>query len=305
MDGLIVIDKPPGLTSHDVVLRIRKIIKGKKTGHCGTLDPDATGILLIAVGRATRLFPFLSGHDKTYRGTIRFGFSTDTYDASGRPTSAESSEYPDENTLQRAMRQFEGRIFQNPPPYSAKKLGGQPSYKLARASREVLLKPQEVTIYRFELETFRPPLANFVAECSSGTYIRALAHDLGKLLGCGAHLAGLRRTASGEFRLADAHSLDEFRSKAESGDWQGLMIPIEELFPGLQAIKLNSEGEKRARHGNRILPGHVLVLPKGWPSASSGQNPVFRLVARDGRLLALAKRSYDGEGFSPFLVLSD
>ncbi len=305
MDGLIVIDKPPGLTSHDVVLRIRKIIKGEKTGHCGTLDPDATGVLLIAVGRATRLFPFLSGHDKTYRGTIRFGFSTDTYDAAGRPTSAESQEYPDENALRRAMRQFEGSIVQNPPPYSAKKLGGQPSYKLARASREVILRPQEVTIYRFELETFRPPLANFVAECSSGTYMRALAHDLGKLLGCGAHLAGLRRTASGEFGLADAHSLDDFRSKAESGNWQGLIIPIEELFPGLQTIKLNSEGENRARHGNRILPGHVLAFLNGRPGASFGQEPVFRLVSRDGKLLALARRSYDREGFSPFLVLKD
>jgi tRNA pseudouridine55 synthase len=305
LDGLIVIDKPPGLTSHDVVLRVRRLIKGEKTGHCGTLDPDATGVLLVAVGKAARLFPYLSGHDKTYQGTIRFGFSTDTYDASGRPTSAESPDCPDENAVRSAMQKFEGRISQNPPPFSAKKLCGQPSYKLARADKNVILKPQEVTVYRFELEAFQPPLADFVAECSSGTYVRALAHDLGRVLGCGAHLAGLRRTASGDFGLADAHSLDEVRSRAEAGDWQRLVVPIEKLLPRLQAIRLDVEGEERARHGNRILPGHVLALPDGWPDASSGQDPVFRLVARDGRLLALARPSHDGEGLSPFLVLND
>ena len=305
MDGLIVIDKPPGLTSHDVVLRVRRLIKGEKTGHCGTLDPDATGVLLVAVGKAARLFPYLSGHDKTYQGTIRFGFSTDTYDASGRPTSAESPDCPDENAVRRAMKKFEGRISQNPPPFSAKKLCGQPSYKLARADKNVVLKPQEVTVYRFELEAFQPPLADFVAECSSGTYVRALAHDLGRLLGCGAHLAGLRRTASGDFGLADAHSLDEVRSRAEAGDWQRLVVPIEKLLPRLQAIRLDVEGEERARHGNRILPGHVLALPDEWPDPSSGQGPVFRLVARDGRLLALARPSHDGQGLSPFLVLND
>lgn len=305
MDGLIVIDKPPGLTSHDVVLWVRRLLRNEKTGHCGTLDPDATGVLLVTVGKATRLFPYLSGHDKTYRGTIRFGFSTDTYDASGRPTSPESPDCPDENAVRGAMRKFEGRISQDPPPFSAKKLGGQPSYRLARADKDVILKAQEVTVRRFELEAFRPPLADFTAECSSGTYMRALAHDLGRHLGCGAHLAGLRRTVSGDFGLADAHSLDEIRSRAEAGDWPGLIVPIEELLPRLQAIRLDVEGEERARHGNRILPGHVPALPDGWREASSGQDTVFRLVGRDGRLLALARPSHDGEGLSPFLVLCD
>jgi len=305
LDGLIVIDKPPGLTSHDVVLWVRKLIKGEKTGHCGTLDPDATGVLLVTVGKATRLFPFLSGHEKTYRGTIRFGFSTDTYDASGRPTSPENPVCPEENEIRGAMRKLEGKIFQTPPPFSAKKLGGQPSYKLARAEKDVILKAQEVTVRRFELEAFRPPLADFTAECSSGTYVRALAHDLGRLLGCGAHLAGLRRTVSGDFGLADAHSLDEVRSRAEAGDLKRLVVPIEDLLPRLQAIMLETDGEERARHGNRILPNHVLALPDGWPHASPGQDSVFRLIARDGRLLALARPSQDREGLSPFLVLSD
>ena len=305
MDGLIVIDKPPGLTSHDVVLWVRKLIKGEKTGHCGTLDPDATGVLLVTVGKATRLFPFLSGHEKTYRGTIRFGFSTDTYDASGRPTSPENPVCPEENEIRGAMRKLEGKIFQTPPPFSAKKLGGQPSYKLARAEKDVILKAQEVTVRRFELEAFRPPLADFTAECSSGTYVRALAHDFGRLLGCGAHLAGLRRTVSGDFGLADAHSLDEVRSRAEAGNLKRLVVPIEDLLPRLQAIMLETEGEERVRHGNRILPNHVLALPDGWPHTSPGQDSVFRLISRDGRLLALARPSHDREGLSPFLVLSD
>jgi tRNA pseudouridine55 synthase len=305
LDGLIVIDKPPGLTSHDVVFWVRKLIKDEKTGHCGTLDPDATGVLLVTVGKATRLFPFLSGHEKTYRGTIRFGFSTDTYDASGRPTSPENPVCPEENEIRGAMRKLEGKIFQTPPSFSAKKLGGQPSYKLARAEKDVILKAQEVTVRRFELDAFRPPLTDFTAECSSGTYVRALAHDLGRLLGCGAHLAGLRRTVSGDFGLADAHSLDEVRSRAEAGDLKRLVVPIEDLLPRLQAIMLETEGEERARHGNRILPNHVLALPDGWPHASPGQDSVFRLIARDGRLLALARPSQDREGLSPFLVLSD
>ena len=305
MNGLIVIDKPPGLTSHDVVLAVRRLINGEKTGHCGTLDPDATGVLLVTVGKATHLFPFLSGQDKTYQGTIRFGFSTDTYDASGRPTSPESPDCPDENEIRGAMRKFEGRISQIPPLFSAKKRGGQPSYKLVRADKGTILKAQEVTVRRFELEAVRPPLADFTAECSSGTYIRALAHDLGSLLGCGAHLAGLRRTVSGDFGLADAHTIDEVRSRAKTGDWQRLVIPIEELLPRLQEIQLDVEGEERARHGNRILPGHVLALPNACPDVSPGKDPVFRLVARDGRLLALAMPSHDGKGFSPFLVLSD
>ena len=305
MDGLIVIDKPPGLTSHDVVFWVRKLIKDEKTGHCGTLDPDATGVLLVTVGKATRLFPFLSGHEKTYRGTVRFGFSTDTYDASGRPTSPENPVCPEENKIRGAMRKLEGKIFQTPPPFSAKKLGGQPSYKLARAEKSVILKAQEVTVRRFELDGFRPPLTDFTTECSSGTYVRALAHDLGRLLGCGAHLAGLRRTVSGDFGLADAHSLDEVRSRAEAGDLKRLVVPIEDLLPRLQAIMLETDGEERARHGNRILPNHVLALPDGWPHASPGQDSVFRLIARDGRLLALARPSQDREGLSPFLVLSD
>ena len=178
LDGLIVVDKPRGPTSHDVVARVRRILGGVKAGHCGTLDPDASGVLLVAVGRAARLFPFLSGHDKAYAGAIRFGFATDTYDAAGRPTTPVSDDLPGETALRTAMGRFEGRIRQAPPAYSALKQDGQPLYKLARANREVRVEPREVTVHRFVLSAWAPPLAQFDVECSAGTYVRSLAHDL-------------------------------------------------------------------------------------------------------------------------------
>ena len=306
MDGLIVVDKPRGPTSHDVVARIRRLLGNAKTGHCGTLDPEATGVLLIAVGRAARLFPFLSGHDKSYAATVRFGFATDTYDASGRPTIPESSDLPAEGALREAMRRFEGRILQAPPAYSAIKRDGQPLYKMARANREVAVEPREVVVRRFELISWAPPLAVVDIACSAGTYVRSLAHDLGHALGCGAHLASLRRTASGPFRLADARPLDTVESMILSGERDRFLLPMEGLLPELPALILRPEGAERARHGNRILPEHVLPPPGETTDETPRKDgAVFRLFGGDGRLLALARRSVEGEGLSPFLVLVD
>ncbi len=306
MDGLIVVDKPRGPTSHDVVARIRGLLGGAKTGHCGTLDPEATGVLLVAVGRAARLFPFLSGHDKGYAATVRFGFATDTYDASGRPTIPESADLPAEAALREAMRRFEGPILQAPPAYSAVKKAGQPLYKLARANREVPIEPREVVVRRFELVSWSPPLAAVDIECSAGTYVRSLAHDLGRALACGAHLASLRRTASGPFRLEDARTLDDVESMIRSGKRDRLLLPMEGLLPELPALVLRPEGAERARHGNRILPEHVLP-PSGRATgeAQGRDDAVFRLFGGDGRLLALARRSGEDAGLSPFLVLAD
>ncbi|MBN2265997.1 MAG: tRNA pseudouridine(55) synthase TruB, partial [Candidatus Aminicenantes bacterium] len=203
-DGLIVIDKPAGPTSHDVVRRVRRALGANRVGHGGTLDPDATGVLLVAVGQATRFFPFLAGEDKVYDGRIRLGFATDTYDASGRRVTDESAEFPDRGELLAAMKAFEGRLLQTPPRFSAKKVAGTPSYKLARAAREFSLAPVTVTVARFDLIGYRPPDVVFEVECSAGTYVRSIAHDLGLRLGCGAHLASLRRTSSGSFGLAEA-----------------------------------------------------------------------------------------------------
>jgi tRNA pseudouridine55 synthase len=305
LDGLIVIDKPLGPTSHDIVARVRRILGGVKAGHCGTLDPEASGVLLVAVGRAARLFPFLSGHDKAYAGSIRFGFATDTYDAAGRPTSPVSAGLPAEEALREAMRRFEGRIQQVPPVYSALKQDGRPLYKLARENREVRVEPREVTVRRFSLAAWHPPLAEFEVECSAGTYVRSLAHDLGLELGCGAHLASLRRTASGPFSLTAAHTLEDVEALARSGQPARFLVPMADLLPELPALTLRPDGVERVRHGNRILPEHVLAVLDATEVAARSEGAVVRLFSGDGRLLALARRSREGDGLSPFLVLAD
>ncbi len=303
MDGLILVDKPRGLTSHDVVFRIRALMAGAKTGHCGTLDPEATGLLLVTVGRATRLFPFLSAHDKAYDGTMRFGFSTDTYDAAGRPTSSGCGDFPDREAILKAMEGFRGSLSQLPPPYSARKQNGRPLYELARRHQDIVLEPREIVVRRFALGSYAPPDAEFEVECSAGTYVRSLVHDLGRGLGCGAHLARLRRTASGTFRLEEALSLEEITARAGAGRLEDLVRPMETLLTEYPALALGPEGVVRARHGNLILPSHV---SGGAPEGAFPADPeaVMRLLDERGRLLAFARRSSEG-GLSPFLVVAD
>ena len=197
MDGLILIDKPQDLTSHDVVQSIRKILKIKKAGHYGTLDPLATGLLVVALGKATRLFPFFSKTEKVYKGQIKLGFSTDTYDSQGTPTSTETKDFPDKKRLLEAMKKFEGDIDQIPPLFSAKKYKGKPLYILARKKKEIKREPRKIFVHYFRIKEFNAPFVDFEVKCSSGTYIRSLAHDLGKNLGCGAHLTRLKREKAG------------------------------------------------------------------------------------------------------------
>ena len=234
MDGLIGIDKHPGPTSHDIVAAIRKMLRIRKAGHCGTLDPDASGVLLIALGRATRLTSFLSGHDKAYTGTIRLGLSTDTYDASGRPTSDPCRDFPERPEIERAMREMEGKGLQTPPPFSAKKVAGVRLYRLARAGQPVVPQPAVVSIAAFRLLDYSPPFLRFETRCSAGTYVRSLAHDLGGRLGCGGHLAELTRTASGPYTLPACVPLDRLREAAEHGQAETLLIPLEAMLPDVQ-----------------------------------------------------------------------
>ena len=301
LDGLLVIDKPAGPTSHDVVQRVRRVLKTRRVGHGGTLDPDATGILLIAAGQATRFFPFLSKERKTYEGVIRMGFSTDTYDASGRPASAPASVLPGREEIAAAMAGFVGDILQTPPRYSAKKLDGQPVYKLARADREFSLAPVPVTVFRFDPRDWRPPDLGFEAECSAGTYIRSLAHDLGARLGCGAHLAALRRTAVGPYVLAQAITLEAFEDAGARGEAEGLLIPLGRLLPDVPAVVVLTEAEGRVRNG-RLLDAADLAAPPPPQAPSGPAAGLIRLVAADGRLLALA-RPAEGGALHPFLVL--
>ena len=302
-DGLLVIDKPAGPTSHDVVQRVRRALGMRRVGHGGTLDPDATGVLLVAAGQATRFFPFLSKESKVYEGRIRLGFSTDTYDASGRPASGECADLPSRGELASAMAALEGETLQTPPRFSAKKLGGRPVYKLARADEEFTLAPAAVTIMRFVLRDYRPPEVDFEAECSAGTYIRSLAHDLGRRLGCGAHLAALRRTSVGPYRLADAVPLAALEEAAARGESAPFILPLERLLAWAPEVTVRSEAEARVRNGGSLDPSHLLTpLPDFSPAGT--REALARLVSRGGKLLALARPTADGSSLHPFLVIT-
>ena len=300
MDGLLVVDKPSGCTSHDVVLRVRRLLGARRVGHCGALDPDATGVLLITLGQATRFFPYLSGEDKTYEGLIRLGYATDTYDASGHPTSKEKTTgLPSAAEIETGMRGLEGEILQVPPAYSAKKLGGRPAYKLARARKQFVLEPVRVVVSAFVLRNSSPPFIEFEARCSAGTYIRSLAHDLGEKLGCGAHLHSLRRTSVGPYKLAQAVSLGDIEKAVGGARISELIIPLENLLPGAPAVVLSPAAVTRAKNGAPLFPEH-LTGRSGDPPAWS-ETTLFRVFDPSGRFLALARPSTDGNSLRPVL----
>jgi tRNA pseudouridine55 synthase len=301
MDGLLIVDKPHGCTSHDVVLRVRSLLKLKRVGHGGTLDPDATGVLLVALGQATRFFPYLSGQDKTYEGAIRLGFATDTYDASGRPASEEMADSPPVEAVVAAMRSLEGEILQIPPPYSAKKIGGSRAYKLARARKEFTLKPARVVVRSFVLRDYAPPLVEFEVACSSGTYVRSLAHDLGLKIGCGAHLHSLRRTSVGPYSVGEAVSVAGIKEALAGGRLTGLIVPLERLLPASPALVLSSEATARVLHGSPLFPEHF--VPPSGETLSRSDAAIFRVVSPSGSLLALARPSAGRDRLLPFLVV--
>jgi tRNA pseudouridine55 synthase len=241
MNGIFIVDKPEQMTSHDVVQAIRKKFNVSKVGHLGTLDPMATGVLPVTVGKATRVAQFISNAPKEYEGEIRFGFVTNTYDREGVPT---TEERPLEGNVEEAMRGLTGRLDQIPPPFSAKKIGGVPAYKMARRNEAVELTAATVEIREFEMLALDPPQMQFRVVCSPGTYVRSLAHDLGQRLGCGAHLTRLRRTRSGEFRIQDAKPLD----KLLAAD----LIPMDRLLPSVPRIDVSESDELKIVHGNSI-----------------------------------------------------
>jgi len=251
MNGILVIDKPEGVTSHDVVQAVRKRFRTSKVGHLGTLDPMATGVLPVSIGKATRLAQFLPTFPKEYEGQIRFGFSTTTYDREGTPTSDPRPLDRTADDIQKAMRQSIGTIDQVPPPFSAKKIGGVPSYKLARANQAVEIAPAKVEIKEFELVTAELPYATFRTVCSAGTYVRSMVHDLGQQVGCGAHLTALRRTRSGDFLIRDAVQLEH--SNEEN------IVSMDRLLTSWPRIEVSEEDEAKVVHGNEIrgsdLPG--------------------------------------------------
>lgn len=261
MDGLIVVDKPLGWTSHDVVNKMRRIVGTRKVGHLGTLDPGATGVLPLVIGRATRLAQFYTRNDKVYEGVIRFGYSTDSYDAEGEPTSPETSvsltslvERREE--LEAALDRFRGEFAQTPPPVSAKKIAGKPAYILARKNQPVELNPVNVRVYSLELLRVEGNEAEVRVHCSAGTYLRGIAHEAGQILGCGAHLKTLRRTASGDFKIEAARTLEQLAELAAAGRIGEALIPSAQLLPEFPMELVDSITAGQIRNGRdfRVSP---------------------------------------------------
>jgi tRNA pseudouridine55 synthase len=252
MNGVVIIDKPAGLTSHDVVNRVRRILGQRAVGHLGTLDPSATGVLPIVLGNLTRLAQFYSHSEKTYEGVIRFGFATDTYDADGEPTTPQQNVQLNYDEVRALAAQFQGVIEQMPPPFSAKKVAGVPAYKLARKNKEVTLQPVPVEIKEFEILKTTGDRATFRARVASGTYIRSVAHEMGRKLGCGAHLASLRRTSAAEFAIRDAHSLQALQDAMQQGTAESLFVHPRNLVPQLPSVTATEESASLIRSGRSV-----------------------------------------------------
>lgn len=306
MNGLILINKDRNITSHDIVLDLRKIFAPQKIGHFGTLDLLARGLLVVALGRATKFFPFFSKMDKVYEGCIRLGFSTDSYDTEGQPTSPENKSYPAAETVRKAMKSFEGEIEQFPPLFSAKKFKGKPLYKLARRKKEIKLSSFRVFIHFFTLKNYAPPFLDFEAKCSSGTYIRSLAHDLGQILGCGAHLSDLVRKEVGCFKITESFSVREIKQLYAQKRIKDFLISLESLLPQFPKVLLGRSGLSLVQQGNTILAEHILRIhpPEIFnDSLPQEQNKVFRLFDHRGKLLALARPGPQPDSLSPFLVI--
>ena len=237
--GVLVIDKPAGMTSHDVVMKVRRMLGVRKVGHTGTLDPMATGVLPLCIGGATKIARFLESGEKEYRATIRFGVETDSYDAEGQVVVEKETKGIAREAVIEALEQFRGKIKQVPPMFSAVKIGGTPLYKLARKGITVKRDPKEVEISRIDVEEFEMPFLTLSITCSKGTYIRSLSHDLGKAVGCGAHLVKLRRTRSGYFTVQNASTLD-----AGSEALRGALLPPENVIARFPDESVTSEMKK-------------------------------------------------------------
>src|SRR6201991_1905615 len=249
-DGALVIDKPKGKRSHDVVDAVRHLAGMRQIGHLGTLDPLATGVLVLLLGRATRLVQVFSGRRKRYSAGFRFGVATNTFDSDGESEGTDATPTAlDRGVLERFAMERVGRFEQMPPAFSAKKIHGRPAYELARKKQVVELKPVEVEVFEYKLTEIDGSIARFVIECSSGTYIRALAHEMGQKLGCGAHLAEISRLAVGEFSLEQAIKLEELAEGAKAGKFADYLIKLENLLPNFPRANVLPIVERRVRHG--------------------------------------------------------
>ena len=288
ISGALVVDKPTGMTSHDVVQAVRNGTGIRRAGHTGTLDPRASGVLVVLLGPAVRLSEFISASDKRYQAIVRLGASTDTFDADGKFT--RKSEAPvdvTESQFEEALKKFVGHIEQTPPPYSAVKVQGRKAYEMAREGEEVDLAPRTIDVYHLEVLEWAPPEVVIDVHCSSGTYVRSLANDLGNMLGCGGYLVGLRRTKSGRFSLRDATPLRKLQEAFRAGNWSQYLIPAAEALGDWPAIELEPEQVDAIKHGHRV------------PAAEDAKPGMVRAVSMAGELVALMELDEESRQWKP------
>ena len=280
MDGIIVIDKPRGISSHDAVQRLRKLLGTRRVGHLGTLDPLATGVLPLVVGTATRLAQFFLHHDRAYDAAIRIGFATTTYDSEGEPISTPEPVELQVDEVARALEAFRGRFEQVPPPISAKKISGVPAYKLARKNVEVALEPVEIEVYALDLLGVDRDTLRIRMRCSAGTYVRSLAHDLGRIMGPGGHVTELRRTEVGELDLSLAHTFADLARRKAEATIESAFVDAARLLPEIPAQRVDEAAATRILHGRDF---RVLAFSTG-PGARR-----IKAIGPDGRLLAIGE----------------
>jgi tRNA pseudouridine55 synthase len=275
--GLVLLDKPSGPTSHDMVYALRRGTGERRVGHAGTLDPLATGLLVLCVGTATRLSEYLAGKDKRYTARVRLGQTTTTYDAQGEVT-VETAVLPGRDAVEAALSQFRGPQLQVPPQFSAIKRGGQKAYEAARRGQALELEARPVEFYDLALVDWQPPECTLAVHCSAGTYIRSLAHDLGQRLGCGAHLSGLRRTASGSFRVEEAVTLEVLNAAFAAGDWQRYLRPADAALADWPKVNLSGEETARLARGQAVPMGQE---SGDWARAYSPAGEFIAVVRAD------------------------
>ena len=297
-DGALVVNKPRGKTSHDVVDAVRHLVGFRQIGHLGTLDPLATGVLVLLLGKATRLVRFYTGRRKRYTAGFRFGFSTNTYDSEGVAQGPDAAPLLQREQLEQFAAESTTRFQQMPPLFSAKKVQGRPAYERARNKEVFELKSAEVEVYEYRLTEIEGSIARFSIECSSGTYIRSLAHDMGQRLGCGAHLAEISRTAVGEFSLEQAWDVQELAESAQQGKFQDRLIPLESLLQNYPRTNVLPVLEKKVRHGGKftVMLSQLAIGQMELPPGATGEldsgaphPPRLRVFSQQNKLIAIAE----------------
>jgi tRNA pseudouridine55 synthase len=303
--GILNINKPVGMTSHDVVARVRRILREKRVGHAGTLDPAAEGVLPVCVGQATRVVEYLSSARKIYCADVVLGLTTDTYDREGIVTSAQAVPDFSREEIEATLNQFRGKIEQIPPVYSAIKIGGQPAYKAARAGKsdEIELKSRQIEIFKLEISYWDRPWLKLWVECSKGTYIRSLAYDIGKALGCGAYMHHLVRVQVGAFHLKDAVTLEQLEEASQNNRLEEVLLQIDTVLTDMPAWIVNADTALKIKQGRDFPLAQALNRTQWHVAAQPDETTLYRRVyTQDGSLLALLEKQ--GQVWHPIKVLN-